>query len=163
MKKIFLSIITLTLTLSSCERDDICAETLPVTPLLIIDFFDAENPSEPKVPEGLFIAEEGSNSGIAFTSSSISLPLRTNIDQTRFDFFLNFQDENQETAQNVDRVVFNYSRDEDFVSKACGFRVTYQALQNEFNPLEDGAWINNITILNATIEDETETHIRIFH
>jgi len=157
MKKGALLILLSYLLLSSCERDDICAESTPITPLLVIDFFDAENPSEPKVPEGLFIAEENSDIGLAFTSSSISIPLRTDIDQTRYNFFLNFGEEDGDTPQNVDSIIFNYLR------QACGFRVTFQGLQDQFIPLEDNAWIANITILDATIEDETETHIRIFH
>ena len=162
MKKGVLFILLSCALFSSCERDDICAATTPITPLLVIDFFDAENPSEPKVPNGLFIAEEGSNIGLAFTSASISLPLRTDVDQTRYNFFLNFGEEG-DTPENVDQLVFNYLRQEEFVSKACGFRVTYQGLQDEFIPLADNAWIANITILDATIEDETEAHIRIFH
>lgn len=163
MKKLAFYTLISCLLISSCERDDICAATTPRTPLLVIEFFDTENPSEEKVPEGLFIVEEGSNIGLAFTTASISIPLRTDIDQTRFNFFLNFGDESEETPENVDQIIFNYLREEDFVSKACGFRVTYQAIQDDFNPLDDEAWIDNITILNATIEDETEAHIRIFH
>lgn len=163
MKKLFLLIISLGFLVSSCERDDICAESTPTTPLLVIDFFDADNPSEPKIPADLLIVEEGSDQGLTFASASISLPLRTDVDQTRFNFVLNFASEDDDNPQNVDAVAFNYVRQEEYISKACGFRVTYQALQDQFLPLPDNAWIDNITILNTTIEDETETHIRIFH
>ena len=163
MKKGVLLVLLSCLLLSSCERDDICAAVTPITPLLVIDFFDADNPSEPKVPDGLFIAEEGADVGLAFSSASISIPLRTDANQTRYDFILNFGEVDGDTPQNIDRLIFNYIPQEEFVSKACGFRVTYQGLQDEFIPLQDNAWIANITILDATIDDETEAHIRIFH
>lgn len=163
MKKTFLLLMSISFLLASCERDDICAESTPTTPLLVIDFFDADNPSEPKIPTDLLIVEEGFDQGLSFTSSSISIPLRTDVDQTRFNFVLNVNSEDPDTPQNVDLVVFNYVRQEEYISKACGFRVTYQAIQDEFLPGADTPWIDNITILNTTIEDETETHIRIFH
>ena len=165
MKKLFLLIISLGFLVSSCERDDICAESTPTTPLLVIDFFDADNPSEPKIPADLLIVEEGSDEedGLGFTTASISIPLRTNLDQTRYSFILNNNSDDIDNPENTDIVAFNYVRQEEYISKACGFRVTYQALQDQFLPLPDNAWIDNITILNTTIEDETETHIRIFH
>lgn len=163
MKRIAFIISVCSILLSSCERDDICAEGTPTTPLLVIEFFDSDNPSEEKVPEDLFIVEEGSNIGLAFTTASISIPLRTEVDQTRYNFVLNFGSEDEDAPENVDLLIFNYLRAEDFVSKACGFRVTFQAIQDEFLPLEDNAWIDNVTILNSIVEDDTEAHIRIFH
>lgn len=163
MKKIFFYVLMSCLLLASCERDDICAESTPITPLLVIEFFDADNPSEQKVPNNLFIVEEGESLGLSFNTASITIPLRTDIDETRFNFVLNTGSEDADEPENVDAVTFRYVRQEEFVSKACGFRIIYQALQDEFIPLNDGAWIDNITINNATVEDETETHIRIFH
>ena len=49
--KIAFLIACFAIALSSCERDDICAEATPVTPLLIIDFFDIENTTEAKRPQ----------------------------------------------------------------------------------------------------------------
>ncbi len=163
MKKIFFVVLLCCLWLSSCERDDICAATTPTTPLLVIDFFDANNPAEQKIPTDLLIVEEGSDQGLAFTSATISIPLRTDVDQTRFNFVLNTGSTDTDNPQNVDLLIFNYVRQEEYISKACGFRVTYQALQDEFISGDDNAWIDNITIVNSIIEDETEAHIRIFH
>lgn len=163
MKKTHTLIILCCLLLIACERDDICAENTAITPLLVIDFFDADNPSEQKAPTNLFIVEENATVGLAFNTASIAIPLRTDLDQTRFNFILNNGSENSSESENIDSVVFNYLPQEEFVSKACGFKVTYQALQDQVTPLEDGSWIDNITILNATIEDDSETHIHIFH
>ena len=163
MKKAAIIITIASMFFSSCERDDICAEGTPITPLLVIEFFDSDNPSEEKVPTDLFLVEEGSEVGLSFNTATIAIPLRTDIDQTRYNFVLNFGSEDQEAPQNADLLVFDYLREEDFVSKACGFRVTYQAIQDQFFPLQDNAWIENVTILNSTVEDDTEAHIRIFH
>lgn len=163
MKKATFIIALLSMLLSSCERDDICAEGTATTPLLVIEFFDSDNPSEEKIPTDLFLVEEGSDVGLSFNAATISIPLRTDADQTRYNFVLNFGSEDEDAPQNADLLVFNYLREEDFVSKACGFRVTYQAIQDEFFPLPDNAWIENVTILNSTVEDDTEAHIRIFH
>ncbi len=163
MKKTPTLIILCCLLLIACERDDICAENTAITPLLVIDFFDVDNPSEQKAPTNLFIVEENATVGLAFNTVSIAIPLRTDLDQTRFNFILNSDSDDSSEPENIDSVVFNYLPQEEFVSKACGFKVTYQALQDQVTPLEDGSWIDNITILNATIEDDSETHIRIFH
>jgi len=163
MKKLLHFIVLMSVLLSSCERDDICAESTPTTPLLVIDFFDVDNPSEAKAPANLHLVEEGSDQGLLFNTTSISIPLRTDMDQTRYNFVLNFNSEDAENPENSDLLVFNHQRIEEYISKACGFRVTYQALQNEFIAGDDNSWIDNITIVNTIIEDETEAHIRIFH
>lgn len=163
MRNITFFITVISIILASCERDDICAEGTPTTPLLVIEFFDSDNPSEQKIPTNLFLVEEGANVGLSFNSATISVPLRTDVDQTRFNFIFNFGSEDDEAPQNEDLLVFNYLRQEEFVSKACGFRVIYQDLQDQFFQLQDDAWIENVTILNSTVEDDTEAHIRIFH
>lgn len=169
MKRI-LSIVVLIICFgqSSCERDDICAEATPTTPLLVIDFFDANNPSEEKIPANLAIIEEGEEDLTkirTFNESLIQIPLRTDVDQTVYRMVLNSTaSEDSEDQPNIDVLTFNYSRTEEFVSKACGFRVTYDDLlpiNNE--PLDDGSWIQSIDILTSTIVNDTITHVRIFH
>lgn len=146
----------------SCERDDICAESTPTTPLLIIRFFDIDNPTEFKVPGNLAVIENGTTTGFLFNTDSIAIPLRTNIDETQFQFILN-SDDTENGTQNTDLITFNYVRSDEYVSKACGFKVTYNALEPNETPENDGFWIQDIQTINPTIEDETSAHIRIFH
>jgi len=157
---ILLSICTL---LSSCERDDICAESTPVTPLLVIDFFDIENPTEPKIPMNLLVVENGDTEGLLFNTASISIPLRTNTDQTDFLFIVNTGDEGIETPENIDGFSINYVRIEEYISKACGFRITYDAIDPNRTAETDGFWIQDIQVINTTVEDETSAHIQVFH
>lgn len=155
--------VLLSLGLSSCERDDICPESTPTTPLLVIEFVDVDNPSEPKIPSNLIVAEQGASNGLSFNTATISIPLRTNMEETNFVFVLNNGSQDPDAPQNVDQVIFNYTIQEEYVSKACGFRVLYEALQTNIVAGEDDFWIQDFIILNPNIEDETTTHLRILH
>ncbi|WP_299684941.1 DUF6452 family protein [uncultured Dokdonia sp.] len=163
--KVSIGLLISALLISSCERDDICAEVTPVTPLLVIDFFDIENPTEPKTPVDLSIIEVNGDTldGSPFNSATISIPLRTNVDVTDLLFVLNTGDESEETAENIDGVNLNYVRIEEYISKACGFRITYDALDATPSSQEDNFWIEEVRIINTTVEDETSAHIQIFH
>lgn len=168
MKKLFyILLLIICFGQSACERDDICAETTPTTPLLIIKFYDADSPSDPKAPNNLAIVAEGSipeDTGFTVSAGtdSIAIPLRTIEDVTTYSFIINSQEEDDEPI-NVDDLVFTYIRYEEYVSKACGFRVIYDELLAELVPQDDGSWIQNIIIENPTVNDQVEAHISIFH
>ncbi|WP_339850309.1 DUF6452 family protein [uncultured Dokdonia sp.] len=151
---------------SSCERDDICAETTPTTPLLIIEFYDVNNPTLLKAPNNLTIStivnEEVNEVLTLVNLESIEIPLRTNDELTTYSFSINTAEDDEEEA-NTDVLNFTYTVTDEFVNKACGFRVVYDDLQNTNDPLQDGAWIQNIDIENSTVNDQTEAHISIFH
>ena len=172
MKKILIFLIcVICLAQSACERDDICAETTVTTPLLVIDFFDADDPSSEKIPSNLVITADGQEQNedgeiqpiIISATSSIAIPLRTDQDITSFTFTVNEGDDNDDNDENSDIIIFNYNRTEDFVSSACGFRITYDGLEQTFDSADDGPWINNVEISNPIVEDETTTHVTIFH
>ena len=154
----------LTILLVSCERDDICAESTPTTPLLIIRFYDADNPTEFKAASDLVVAEVGASTGLIFTGDSIAIPLRTDIDITTYRFTINANaDVDAEDPPNEDLINFNYTRTEEYVSKACGFRTLYGQLGNARDGQGDGSWIQELIIDNTTVNDAAEAHIRIFH
>jgi hypothetical protein len=148
----------------SCERDDICAESTPTTPLLIIRFYDAENPTEFKAASDLVVAEVGASIGLAFTSDSIAIPLRTEVDITAYRFTINANaDIDAEEPFNEDLINFDYVRTEEYVSKACGFRTLYEQLNSARDGQDDGSWIQDLIIDNTNVNDATAAHIRIFH
>lgn len=148
----------------SCERDDICAESTPTTPLLIIRFYDAENPTEFKAASDLVVAEVGASIGLVFTGDSIAIPLRTEVDVTSYRFTINANaDIDAENPPNEDLINFEYSRSEEYVSKACGFRTLYEQLAQARDGQDDGSWIQDVIIDNTTVNDATAAHIRIFH
>lgn len=172
--------------LISCERDDICAETTATTPRLLIEFYDASSTDDLKsvlrlttYGEGLVLDENGqemeptvsSDATILFNvnSNSVALPLRidTEGEQSSVRFILEKDtnlrlDDNTATNSNIDILKINYISEFVYVSRACGYKSIFSNLDID---LEDDAdnWINNIDIIETTIENENTVHVRIFH
>ncbi|PWA05054.1 DUF6452 family protein [Flavobacterium psychrotolerans] len=172
MKKILLLIFVLTLSFSSCEKDDICDANTPTTPRLIIDFYDITNPTITKNVTNLGIVGDGLTTGILFNGvHQIQVPLKLTDDKTKFSFVLNAGNTNPALIY-TDILEFNYSRKTVFVSRACGYKTLFDlnndaALPNPFvlnnNPLAtQGIWIQNITVEKYNLETENETHIKIY-
>jgi hypothetical protein len=172
MKKIILLVLAMALTFSSCEKDDICDANTSTTPRLVIRFFDVNNASVAKNVTNLTIIGENLETGISFGGSTIingntvSIPLQTDVDVTTFRFILNFGNQNPAVV-NEDIIRLNYTRKNQFVSRACGFKTTFTL--DPVTPFvhtdvatNDGKWINTIAVKNSSIETENETHLEIF-
>jgi len=157
------------ITFSACEKDDICVDG--DTSLLIIRFYDAENPTEFKAVPRLRVIGVGNDSPVntfsdRSTLDSIGIPLRTTISSTQFTFILdsNDDDNGMETGNN-DALNFSYDIDEKFISRACGFVANYQNLSSDFTPALEN-WIQSIEITKTTVQTETEettAHVKVFH
>ena len=166
MKKvILLVVILLSVFFSGCEKDDICEETTGTTPKLIIEFYDILNPTVLKNVTNLEVKEVGSTSVLSFNSESeIQLPLKTNEDITKYSLMLNSTDV---TIDNEDFLQFNYTRQNIFVSRACGYKTIFTLdpttpyIKTETST-PDGYWIRNITVETSNITTENETHIKIY-
>ena len=118
-----LFICLLTVTFSSCEKDDICDATTDTTPKLIVEFYDILNPSIKKNVTNLAVKELNTTENITFTGvSKIQIPLKTNQDFTKYSFILNSTNAN---INNEDFLQFNYARQTIFVSRACGFKTNF--------------------------------------
>lgn len=154
-----MGIFVLALILIACERDDICATTTPTTPQLVIQFYDIENPSEAK--SIVLAVNEVNNQDTLFYSQDtiLKVPLRTDADQTIFNFTKNPGGELEDT----DVVTFNYDTKELYISRACGFRISYDNLSTIYTPGNDTRWIDDLQIESQTITDEETTHINIYH
>lgn len=165
-----LGIFALFLVVMGCQKDDICAESTLTTPLLKISFYDNESPNDsiPKVPTNLTIIAEGAegNYKTRINTSEVSIPLRTDVDITTYQFILNAaaSANNSTSVENKDVITFTYARNQVYINRACSFRMSYVNLQatleNETPNTEN--WIKNAIVLNSTIEDETTTHISIY-
>jgi len=148
----------------NCEKDDICAEGTPVTPRLIIEFYDAANPTVLKSVTNLGVIEPTFTEGIPFNGvSKIQVPLRTTANITTLNFIQNGSD--TDTANdNIDAITFNYERINEYVSRACGYKTLFYL--NDINPIEltaDGNnWIQNIEVMQPNIETENEVHVKIY-
>jgi Family of unknown function (DUF6452) len=166
MKKIYL-VVLIAFTFSSCEKDDICDAATSTTPRLIIEFYDVSNPTTLKTVSNLGIIAPGFTTGIGFTGvSKIQVPLKTTDDVTSFSFIQNGSD-TVTTNDNIDEIQINYTRNNVFVSRACGYKTVFTL--NTTNGIvktdaatPDGLWIQNITITTPNITTENETHVKIY-
>jgi hypothetical protein len=166
MKKIFLLLFVFSLL--GCEKDDICDATTPTTPRLVIEFYDFNASTETlKSVTNLGVIAPSFIEGIGFTGvNKIQVPLKTTEDTTTLRFIQNGSDTNA-TNDNEDILQFNYSRNEVYVSRACGFKTLFTL--NATSPIvptepfsSASSWIKNIVIVKANLENENEVHIKIF-
>ena len=164
MKKIVL-LLLLTITFSSCEKDDICAEE--TTPRLVLEFYDISNPSNLKNVLNLKIKGIGATEDLGRFNgvSKIVLPLDITQDSTKYSLILN---STSLTLNNEDYLQFYYTRQNVFVSRACGYKTIFElnptptGVINTDAATPDGFWIQDINIITTNIETENETHIKIY-
>jgi len=178
MKKIIALLLIATFSSSSCEKDDICDANTPTTPRLVIEFYDISNPSVLKNVTNLKVIGEGMTEGIVFNSSAtgdsqyltngnkIAIPLKTDGDSTTYSFILNSGNPNP-TLIDIDKVTFNYSREDVFVSRACGFKTLFEfapsnAIVHTAVPATKLKWMQYISVEKSNIDNENETHIKVF-
>jgi len=160
--------------ITSCEKDDICAESTATTPKLIITFKDANNTTESKAVESLGIYAVKDNQWIllesinGITTDSIAIPLRNDIDISEFKFYKNYSLIDEVIQGEENHIYLDYSSVEVFVSRACGFINNYIDLSIlTYDPAVFGppieSWINGSELVNSTIDNETQAHVEIFH
>lgn len=172
MKKIILFVFALAFSFSSCEKDDICDANTPTTPRLVIGFYDFNNPAVLKNVSNLKVVGQGMTDGILFngsqttSTSKISIPLRTVGTTTTFSFTLNSGNANPALVDE-DLIKFNYNTQEVFVSRACGYKSIFTLDPTTPYTHTDATaanqkWIKFISVEKNNIENENETHIKIF-
>lgn len=172
MKKKLYLILTLLVILSttnSCQKDDICPEATPTTPLLIIRFYDFNDPDDLKPVPRLNLIAEGKTDSLFVneqTTDSIAIPLKTFQNSTEYQLIINVGEESEEEIPaNSDVVNFTYAVNEVYVSKACGFKTEYldlQAARETETPATDN-WIKNIQVEQTLINNEIRAHLYIYH
>jgi len=177
MKKIISLLLLFTFGLSSCEKDDICDANTPTTPRLVMTFYDISNPTKTKNVTNLKVIGNGMDQGIVFnealaeddslryvtSGSTVSIPLKVNDSTSTFKFINNSL---STTAINTDVLKFNYTTQNVYVSRACGFKTIFQ-LRNTLpvvpsDPDGDTRWMTDISIEKLNIESEDETHIKVY-
>ena len=157
MKKYYLFLSLIALLISSCEKDDFCIE--PITPNMIIRFYNATNITETKAVTDLTVNPNDLDSiYINVSIDSIVIPLDVTSNQIIYNF---------SSGTNVDILTIDYEIEEVFVSRSCGFKAIFNNVTVTSDVSND--WIigltetleNTITI--PTIDDESAAHIQIFH
>lgn len=161
-----------------CERDDICPNSTPTSPRLVIDLFDFENQENSKNVFGLVVAGVGNLFVLSdynnVTSNQLILPLKTDENTTEYilikDSFINDAGTPDDSTDdfidgsNQDLLTINYSREQVYVSRACGFKTIFKNVTITIG--DDGdPWLLSQQSLNPnqSVIDETTTHFNVFH
>jgi hypothetical protein len=162
MKKIFLSLFVFSLL--GCEKDDICSDE--TTPRLIIEFFNIAQPAKNLNVTNLKVVGVGMTDELdTFTAvSKIEVPLKITDDVTRYSLTLN---STNDAIKNEDILEFNYIRNQVFVSRACGYKTTFElnpanGVVHSSETIPNTQWIKNIFVETNSIKTENETHIKIY-
>lgn len=176
MKRLLLFFLLLTL-MTSCERDDICSNTTPTTPTLLIEFFDVTEIETLKsvirfsaYAETFFLDEnnilvpptESDSRSIAFNSAqgttSLALPLifaeegTETITRYALEKDTNLRlDDNAATNSNIDIIEIRYTPQFEYVSRACGFKSIFTQLSvTIIQDNDDDIWIRQLDYPNTT-------------
>ena len=167
MKKVYIPILFIIAFISfgACEKDDICVDG--DTPLLVIRFYDVDNPTVLKKATKFRIVGVGQNTTVTTVSDrtdldSIAIPLKVIENSTGFYFISNSSDVDAVEVGDLDTLYFNYTRKDKFVSRACGYIANFENLSGDLK-LETDNWIKDIEIVTPLVENSTAAHVKIFH
>lgn len=151
MRKIFLFISFAIIVISACEKDDFCTQN-PITPNLVLRFYDTNNRETLKSASSLYVWAEGKDTIFTDVSTdSIYIPLNSLTTETIY----NFSKDNV-----VNQFTIKYTAKEAYVSRSCG----YQILFNDVSFTSNNTWITDFTPENlTTIDNQNEAHVQIFH
>ncbi|EAQ41217.1 DUF6452 family protein [Polaribacter sp. MED152] len=151
MRKTFVFLSLIIFTFLSCEKDDFCTQN-PVTPKLILRFYDDTNRESVKTVDNLYVWAEGKDSLFINASlDSLFIPLNSAATETVYNFSKN---------NVVNQFTIQYTTENDFVSRSCGFKVIF----NDVNFTSDNTWITDFEPSNlTTIENQNEAHVQIYH
>jgi hypothetical protein len=135
----------------SCAVDDICTEKV-LTPKLILTFYDKNDHNDLlKVPY-LYIWAEGKDTLYKNVNlDSISLPLNTNADVTKYILSQN---------NDIDTLIIDYTRTNVFVSRSCGYKTNF-TIQNTSSLTHH--WTDGFELIHQQVENENQAHVKIYH
>lgn len=165
MKRTILSLIILSgiIVFSSCEKDDICVDA--ATPQLVVRFYDQFDTANLKEVEALEVQGIIGDSiypvltNISFTE--IKLPLRVDAATTSFIITRNL-DPDDETTADIDTLMLNYERNEQYKSRACGFVMNFDNIQGTVST--ENNWMQGIEIITPSLtQNDTIANVKIFH
>lgn len=151
MKKIIGFLFLLIVIISACEKDDFCIQN-PVTPKLILAFYNTDSRDDLKTVTQLYVWAEGKEDSLLVNVSqdSIFIPLNVNSIQTLY----NLSKDNV-----VDQFTIEYTPENEYVSRSCGYKIIF----NDLNFSTTNNWITDFTALETSLENQDSAHVQIFH
>jgi len=155
---------------SACEKDDICSQSTQTTPKIVISFYEYLNPSIEKsfIKLEIFDVETPENSLVFENTNQIKIPLPTNTEIAKYVFRLSYINIS-ETDTNEDLVEVRYTKNDVYVSRACGYKTNFLISDSESldpNPKitdigADELWIKEHIVRQSLITNENEAHLYI--
>ncbi|MDT0643312.1 DUF6452 family protein [Zunongwangia sp. F363] len=170
--RLFFGLLLMLVAFSGCQRDDICPESTQTTSLLIIRFYDVDDRVTFQSPTNLQIKAVGDTTVYTndlFNTDSLAIPLRTDADVTSYEFTFNYAEgddidpDSPVEQNNTDTLTFSYIRDQEYLNRACSFKINYSELDVETEAGEDGAWIQAYQIEQEEVTNETEAHLSLYY
>lgn len=148
--------------LSSCESDDFCTLT-PVTPNLVLRFYDNDARTDLKAVQRLSVIAQGRTDSLFTNTSidSIALPLNPLAQETVY--ILKKNEIDGSIANNeIDTLVIKYTPEDEFVSRSCGFRVIFNNVTVEVTGTP--GWVDELqTTQIASLKTQNNAHVNVFH
>ena len=95
------------------------------------------------------------------TLDSVGIPLKNSNNLTIYSLTKDFN-ENTSSSGNNDNLYINYNYNWEYISRACGFKTTYE-LKNLIIENDSNNWILDTELINNNIIDEKSIHVKIFH
>lgn len=136
--------------ISSCEKDDFCTQT-PITPSLILRFYDDANRTATKQATDLYVWAENKDSIIVnIATDSLVIPLNAATSSTIY---------NLSQGNVINQLTIDYTVDYEYISRSCGFKAIY----NNVTFTSNNTWINDLQATTTTINNQTAAHVQVFH
>ena len=157
----------LVLFLAGCENDDICADEM-ITPRLIIRVHDKTAPRRTKTVNNLLVMGKDRHQIIqpVATTDSIVLPLKLLSGETSFLLAKDavIDSTGVLVSGSVNELKVTATPSQEFLSKGCGYRVTYNALAATSSSV-DGytSWIDRVHVFFRKLDNEKKASIHIFY
>jgi len=161
MRKIIFLLGFVLLINTSCEKDDFCLQN-PITPSLIITFYDDVNRETPKNVRRLSIIAQSKTDSLFTNSASDSIAIPLNSLDTKTVYVLKKNDADGTRANNqIATFTIEYTPQDTYVSRSCGYKVTFN---NITFSKDTNSWIKDFTPnTSTTIDNQNAAHVQIFH
>ena len=159
MKKYILLLFICFVGLSSCEKDDFCVQN-PVTPRLILSFYDKDDTSLKKKALRFSMIAQGKTDSLftSITTDSIAIPLNSLANETIYTLKMNDVD-NIAVNNKIATLTIKHNSEDDYVSRSCGYRIVFKDIN-----LTHTSWIDNLSTSTITnINDQTKAHVQVYY
>ena len=159
MKKYILLLFICFVGLSSCEKDDFCVQN-PVTPSLILSFYDKDDTSLKKKALRFSMIAQGKTDSLftSITTDSIAIPLNSLANETINTLKMNDAD-NIAVNNKIATLTIKHNSEDDYVSRSCGYRIVFKDIN-----LTHTSWIDNLSTSTITnINDQTKAHVQVYY